>query len=73
MPRSEMPCCGECLLALVGAASVFGCCISDGVEMWAFKACYSRFYWRVKIAVRKEKFPGYRMLRFVIVEDVLEF
>jgi hypothetical protein len=42
--------------------------------MSAFKKVYdSGFCRRVKIAVRKGKFYGHRMLWSVTVEDVLEF
>jgi hypothetical protein len=42
--------------------------------MSAFKTVYdSGFCRRVKIAVRKGKFHGHKMLRSVAVEDVLEF
>jgi hypothetical protein len=62
-------------LALVCAASDFGCCcVSDGVEISAFKKVYEAgFCRRVKSAERKGNFHGHRMLWFVTVEDVLKF
>jgi hypothetical protein len=60
---------------LVGAMSVFSCCCpSDGVEMLAFKKGYdSGLCRRVKIAARKGKFHGHRMLWSMAVEDASEF